>query len=122
GTLSFSLAGASTTSRVVSGSQVRYAGALGAIDAVYSIIPEGLKEGLVIASKPTSAPVFSFDLSTGSLVLQQVSNGQVQAVDSLGQVQFTIHAPFMHDAPTAQSELGATSDRVAVTLTGAAGL
>jgi RHS repeat-associated protein len=121
GTLTFSITGALSNSRTVNGSAAHYQGVLAGVDANYSVIPEGLKEELAIGSLPPQGAAFSFDISTGSLILQALAGGAIHAVDAAGNVQFTIHSPFMHDAPTAQSELGNTSDRVAVSLTGGSG-
>jgi RHS repeat-associated protein len=121
GTLAFSLEGAQSSSRAVSGSTANYAAVETGIDLNYTTIPEGLKEALVIRTKPAQTPVFTFDLTAGSLTLRQLPSRAVEAVDGAGQVVFTIQSPFMHDAPTAQSELGSVSDAVVVTLSGGSG-
>ncbi len=122
GITTFTLEGSAASVRTVSGSQATYAGVLSGVDAVYAVIPEGLKESLVIKSTPAVAPSFTFDLNTAALSLQQVAGGAIRAVDATGAVQFTISAPWMHDALTPQSELGTISTKVAVTLTGGSGL
>jgi RHS repeat-associated protein len=121
GTTSFTIEGAASVARVVNGSDATYQDVLSGVTIDYSVIPEGLKESLIIATKPVQAPVFAFRLSTGSLALHELANGTVQAVNSSGQVQFTINAPWMHDAPSTQSPEGATSTNIAVSLTGGSG-
>lgn len=121
GTTTFSLEGAAHSARTISGSQASYADIVNGVSASYSILPEGLKENLVISSRPAHPQVFTFDLTTGDLVLSELPNSSIEAVDPSGKVQYTINAPWMHDAATPLSPEGATSASVGVTLTGGSG-
>lgn len=121
GLTTFGLEGAKLGTRVVTGSQATYLGVLSGVDATYSVLPSGLNEQLVISGRPLAPPVFTFDLSTGSLSLKQQGDGSVLAFNASGAVEYTIDAPWMHDAPTVYSEQGTVSVDVAVTLTGAGG-
>jgi RHS repeat-associated protein len=119
--IKMTLVGAGATSLLAKGNRASYAAALPGVDVTYDVIPSGLKESLVVHKRPISPAVFAFKLNTGSLILRQQPNGSVQAVDAAGRTRFTIEAPWMHDAPTHLSELGTTSNLVALTLTGGPG-
>src|SRR5207247_5158847 len=71
GVTTFSLEGAALAKASIGGSQATYASILSGIDATYAVTPLGLKEGLVLTNRPIQAPVFTFDVKTGSLVLKQ---------------------------------------------------
>lgn len=120
-TSTFSLEAGGQVTAAISGSQALYAGLLDGTDARYTVVPQGLREELVINSRPLVAPVFTFDLTTGSLGLQQRSDGSVDAVDAFGQIEYVINAPWMHDSATTYSELGTVSNDVSVSLVGGAG-
>ncbi len=119
--ISMSLVGAAASPLVSSGNRATYAAALSGTDAEYDIMPNGLKESLVITHRSGQPPVFAFDLTTGSLVLQRQPDGSVLAVDASGQVKFIIHAPWMYDAAATQTDHGTMSHQVAVALSGGSG-
>lgn len=122
GPVTMELEGALPSRLVSTGNQGHYGGVLAGVDADYTVVPEGLKENLVLLT-PAAAPMsFSFRLNLGALTLQKMADGSVQAVDATGKVHFSIPAPWMEDSPTGLLRVRARSNKVAVSLTGAAGL
>lgn len=121
GSATFILEGRSHTSRVVNGSNATYQDVMTGVTASYTVLPEGLKESLVLANRTRHPAAFTFDLTTRDLVLSRMADGSVQATDASGHLQFTIAAPWMHDASTPATPEGAISTNIAVTLTGGSG-
>ncbi len=74
-----------------------YAGAFTDADLAYESTPEGVKETIVLDSKP-AASSFAFDMTLRGLEPRSERDGSISLVRPGGQAVFTIPRPFMVDS------------------------
>lgn len=72
------------------------------VNLEYNIIGSSLKENIII-NKPLSSYTFVYEIKCADLHLSLNEDGSISAVDNMGNVVFTIPAPYMFDASGANS-------------------
>lgn len=100
----FALEGAADVAAVPTATGVRYPGILPGVDLVEHSVYQGVKEELVVAERPESAPVFRFRLSSDGLTPRVGPDNSIELVTPSGQVVFVIPEGTAWDSNTAQPE------------------
>ncbi len=77
--------------------QVCYSGLKPGVDLRYTLLPNGVKEEIVL-SAPQASYVFTFRLEAAGLTARSLSDGSILFCDSKDEEVFFIPAPYMTDA------------------------
>ena len=75
------------------------------VDFKYDILPEGVKENIILKDK-TAQTQFSFEFNLSGLYMQQMKDGSIEVLDSNNKVQYTIPNAFMYDSSGIEQENG----------------
>lgn len=98
----FSAYSASDAPSVTNGNVVTYSSVWPGVDIKYEVTPVGVKEYIVLNSRPTMSE-FRFTIRPGSLRPVQSPSGGIDLVDATETVRVSIPAPFMVDATGQES-------------------
>ena len=100
------LIGAAATIAATEDNTIVYANVLPGVDLRYSVTGDGVKEDIVLNTRPANDPSFQFRLDTGELAPVRTSDGGIDFIDSSQETRFSIPPGHMIDAS------GDTSDAV----------
>jgi hypothetical protein len=109
--LSWRFPGAGKVLGRVEDSKITYAGALGEADLSYTVLPEGVKEEIILP-KPGLASAYTVEFEAVDCTPRQETNGAISWLDNLGQVVFITKPPFAEDGKGAREVVGTVLEPV----------
>ena len=84
-------------------SEVRYEDVAEDTDIEYVILPNGIKENIIVSDAASIKDTYSFDFEIGNLSYKLNDNNSLDITDVNGDIKFTIPAPVMTDSNLALS-------------------
>ncbi|HAQ64212.1 MAG TPA: hypothetical protein DCR23_07095, partial [Ruminococcaceae bacterium] len=84
-------------------SEVRYEDVAEDTDIEYIILPNGIKENIIVSDAASIKDTYFFDIEIGNLSYKLNDNNSLDITDENGNIKFTIPAPVMTDSNLALS-------------------
>ncbi|MBQ5996094.1 MAG: RHS repeat-associated core domain-containing protein [Clostridia bacterium] len=84
-------------------SEVKYENVAEDTDIEYVVLPNGIKENIIVSDAASIKDTYSFDIEIGNLTYRLNDNNSLDITDTNGDVKFTIPAPVMTDSNLALS-------------------
>lgn len=109
--LSWRFPGAGKVLGRVEDSKITYAGALGEADLSYTVLPEGVKEEIILP-KPGLANAYVVEFEAEGCTPRQEANGAISWLDSIGRAVFVTRPPFAEDGAGARETVGMALEHI----------